>query len=192
MIGLSDTTYVWLGLAESAILRMVDITDLKNKRINTIVTSCTISGVVILFLGWALPEGFTANKSQILFTTLAFLCISIWLAVNVYLADSSTDVSSPVAVKYIKKGYMPEGGFVVKNTNWLMQNLLYTVVLEEDDGFERILGMAKYIMAQNNGLVQLMVIVRSEESSPIWDRFDKGELDQMKSIRIKIGTPAYD
>jgi hypothetical protein len=69
------------------------------------------------------------------------------------------------------------------------QNLSYAIVLEQEDGYEQILGVAKYMMMQNNGLIQLVTLARSSTGADIWDRLDAGETDQLSKIKIKIGMP---
>ena len=141
-------------------------------------------------LGILLPEDFALSRNYfLLFSFIVILFISGQALVH-RLTPLESKISEPKVVRYIPADHFPNGGFVVTPSDWLYQNLSYAIVLEQDDGYEQLLGVAKYVMSQNNGLVQLMALIRAAGGSEVWSRLDAGETDQLSKIKLKIGMPA--
>jgi hypothetical protein len=164
----------------------------RTAEITAIGTALAIAGAVTALLGWNLPDTFQLSRAYSLISSFLFSAVISGILIHRYLSPVELTIPQPKILKYIAQGYMLKGGFLITDKGWLGPNLIYTVVLEEDQGFERILGIAQYIMTQDNGLIQLSVLARSEMSEFLWNRLDSGETDQLKNIRIKVGTPSND
>ena len=148
-----------------------------------------VSGACSFALNLLLSESFTIQKPGVLVWQFAAVAIISGVLLQNYLAPKEELVTSHGVVKYISTDYMDSGGFVAKPSPWLQHNLAYAVVLEEEEGFERIIGMAKVVMTQDNKLIQLMVVARLDKASTVWTRLDEGETNQIKSIKLKMGVP---
>lgn len=148
-----------------------------------------ISSAVSLLSNYLMPENYTMQRAGVLSWQFVFFTLISGIFLHIYLAPGDEIVASSKVVKYISTTYMESGGFVARSSPWLQQNLVYAVVLEEDEGFERILGAAKFVMAQDNKMIQLMVVARNDKAAEIWRRLDSGETDQLKNIKLKMGMP---
>lgn len=171
---------------------MIDKKEIWKARGTTIGIGFAFSAFATFLIDKGVADDFVLSKKWLLiFSSIGFL----YFASSIYhfLTTDPGEKDNVVSiVKYISTDYMSNGGFVAKPSPLLSQNLTYGVVLEESDGLERILGMAKYVMAQGNGLVQLAVVARSDNSKEVWSRLDSGETSQLRDIRIKMGIPADD
>ena len=148
-----------------------------------------VSTAVTAGLDTVLAPDFTLGRRYFLVFAFVVFLIFVGQLLHNRLAPEQSRMVEPKVVKYIPTDQLPEGGFVVKPSEWLSQNLSYAIVFEEEGGYERLLGAAKYVMSQNNGLVQLMVLIRHAGGAEIWKRLDAGETDQLPKIRVKIGMP---
>lgn len=148
-----------------------------------------LAGAAAWVIGLLLPNEFSLTKNY--FLILIFFAVLFvfgqWLCHR--LIPVETKMPEPKVVRYILPDHLPNGGFVVKPSEWLNQNLSYAIVLEQEDGYEQFLGVAKYMMIQNNGLIQLVTLARAAGGAEIWRRLDAGETDQLSNIRVKIGMP---
>ncbi|EDQ06530.1 hypothetical protein DSM14862_00272 [Sulfitobacter indolifex] len=148
------------------------------------------AGAVVWMLGQILPNQFSLSKEYFLILFFVSTVIVTGQGLVHHLAPREVEIPEPKVVRFIPPEHFPNGGFVVKPSKWLSQNLSYAIVLEQEDGYEQLLGVAKYVMMQNNGLIQLITLARASGGAEIWKRLDDGETDQLSKVRVKIGMPA--
>lgn len=167
---------------------------MKVENLNSYITGWGTALAIAMAISWVssilLPENVSITKNYILLIIFTVSLIISGLLLIHHLIPTKAEFPEPRVVRYIHKCDFPNGGFVVKSTDWLNQNSSYAVILEQSDGYEKLLGIVKYVMSQNNGLIQLITLARTEASAEIWNRLDAGETDQLSKIRIKIGMPA--
>ena len=168
---------------------MVDLNQLWEERIKVWGFALAVSGALWIILDQVIPQEYSMKRGHLLILVFASITLIVATHIQGVMDRSKSSTAVPKIVKYKVSEYMSSGVFITKPSPLLNQNLLYAIIFEEDGGFERVIGAAKFVMAQNNGLVQLMVISRNAASSEIWKRLDAGEKDQVDRVRIKMGMP---
>ncbi|MEM5542708.1 hypothetical protein WNY61_08145 [Sulfitobacter sp. AS92] len=163
--------------------------DLLQARITGWGFALALAGSAAWVLGLLLPKEFSLARDYFLLFTFFSVLLVLGQGLCHRLIPIETKIPEPKVVRYILPDHFPNGGFVVKPSEWLNQNLSYAIVLEQEDGYEQLLGVAKYLMIQNNGLIQLVTLARADGGAEIWRRLDAGETDQLSNIRVKIGMP---
>lgn len=161
----------------------------RHAAVNALGIALAIAAAIGFLSDQFLPYDFRLGRGGFIITLFfSSLLITVFPLIS-YLSPEQSGITSPNVVKYIGRGVMPEGGFISKPSPLLNQNLVYGVIHVEGDGMETIIGSVKYVMAQDNGLVQLMVIHRSVTAVEIWRQLDENDRPQLRDIRIKMGVP---
>ncbi|WP_439559903.1 hypothetical protein [Roseinatronobacter sp.] len=170
-------------------MRKILIQDKRIALVTAWASAIAFSTAISFVLGHALEDTFILNKTGVIISQFIAASLFFGILLHYYLLPSEGISTTLNVVKYIPRDFMELGGFVAKPSPWLQQNFAYTIVLEEAEGFERMLGVAKFFMPQDNKLIQLVVVARQENATAIWSRLDSGESDQLRNIRIKMGVP---
>lgn len=151
--------------------------------------SLGLAAGVSWLLQMLMPENYSLGKRGLLIVSFFATTFLIPLIVRAYLAPSAPEIISPKVLKFIPSGVLPLGGFVIPEIKFFMQNSMYTVVLEDSEGLEQIIGISQFLMVQNNGLIQLRVSVRTDGSERTWNSLEDGDNNLIKNIKIKVGVP---
>lgn len=168
---------------------MINISDRRMALVTAWGFALALSSGVSFLTDKLLADTYTMQKPGVLSWQFIGVAALLGALLQRYLVPTHDAVTSHKVVKYISTKFFENGGFIAKPTPWIQHNLVYGIVLEEDEGFERVLGVAKLFMVQENKLIQLMVLARYEKAASIWQRLDSGETDQVKNIKLKMGVP---
>ncbi|MER8674482.1 hypothetical protein [Mesorhizobium sp. LSJC264A00] len=145
---------------------------------------------VAAFIGWVagllLPATATLTSPAISIALATVAFVYIGTALHFYLSRPSADLVRPKVLLFKKEG---PGIFLISPAPWLSYRFVYALFLAQNDGFERLLGIAEVFNIQDDRRVQLSVIQRDDGSDDIWTSLASGSKDHFKEIIIKPGTP---
>ncbi len=142
------------------------------------------------FVGWLvhllLPAQSTVTSEIIAIATALAVFIYVGSILHLKLDRPTDDLSRPRFILFKAQG---RGIFLTTPATWLYYRAKYTVFVNENDGFERLLCIVEVLNIQDDKKIQLAVINRMPETEGIWKSLDSGSQDHFRNLLVKPGAP---